>query len=176
VVNNFPGRYPTEDWEATYFSVSSRGELRAHRVTLQVPRGLATVCARVKLGEPGCVYGVRRWGVALRPSALAALDFDPLLVATGGDDAALLSAMLAVTAFDLPGEFIIASPEHPFRLSGPDGHLRGSDVTWRSYLGALSFFVSGGRVNAAFIRLLMEAEPTYRQAVGICLAALAGTE
>jgi hypothetical protein len=125
------------------------------------PAGLRyAVCPRIRIGQPGCIYAVRRWGFALRPSALEAAGFDPTPLLTHGDDAEALGAILKAAAFDLPGEFILASPEHPFRLVAPDGTLRGSFTQWRTYLGALSFFASGGRVDAAFLRVWAEAEPS----------------
>lgn len=172
VVDNSAGAYLTEDWEVTYFSANRRGVLTARRVTVRVPTGLSEVCPRIRIGQPGCVYGVRRWGFALRPSALEAAGFDPTPLLTHSDDAEALRIMLQASAFELPGEFIIASPEHPLRLVAPDGTLRGSGMQWRTYLGALSFFASGGRVDASFIRFHAEAEASYRQAVDICLAAL----
>jgi hypothetical protein len=172
VVDNSHGAYPTEDWEATYFSVSQQGRLKAHRVTVRVPAGLAGVCPRVRVGQPGCVYGVRRWSFALRPSALDAAGLDPTQLLSGKDDAGALRAMLRAASFDLPGEFIIASPEHPFRLVAPDGMLRGSSTTWRTYLGALAFYASGGQVDADFVRFWAEAEESYRLAVEHCLTAL----
>jgi hypothetical protein len=172
VVDNSAGAYPTEVWEARYFDTDRRGTLTSRRVQVRVPEGLARSCDPIAEGQPGCVYAVRRWGFALRPSALVKAGFDPTpLLATGADDE-YLRAVLQAAAFDLPGEFIIASPEHPFLLAAGDGLLRGSSVTWRSYLGALSFFVSGGRVNASFIRFWAEAEASYRQAVEFCLQAL----
>jgi hypothetical protein len=175
VVDNSAGAYPTEGWEATYFSTSHRGALGAHRVTVRVPAGLAAVSPRVRIGQPGCVYGVRRWGFALRPSALETAGFDPTPLLTTGDDADALRIMLQAAAFDLPGEFIIASPEHPFRLTAPDGTLRGSSMLWRTYLGALSFFASDGQVDAAFIRFWAEADQSYYQAADFCLEALNAT-
>lgn len=173
VVDNSGGAYPTERWEATYFSTNRRGQLAARRVAVCVPVELAEVCPRVRIGQPGCVYAVRRWGFALRPSALAAAGFDPTPLLTTGDDADVLRVMLQAAAFELPGEFIIGSPQHPFRLVAPDGKLRGSGTQWRTYLGALSYFASNGQVDASFIRLWAEAEQTYHQAVDFCLAALA---
>jgi hypothetical protein len=171
IVDNSAGAYPTEDWETTFFRVSRRGALTAGRVTVRVPAGLARACPRIRIGQAGCVYAVRRWGFALRPSALEAAGFDPgPLLAT--EDGEALRAILEAAAFDLPGEFIIASPEHPFRLVAPDGLLRGSWTRWRTYLGALSFFASNGRVDAAFIRFWAEARDSYNQAVTLCLEAL----
>lgn len=172
IVDNSAGAYPTEDWEAVYFSTDRQGTLAEHRVTVRVPAGLGEVCPRVWIGQPGCVYGVRRWGFALRPSALEAAGFDPTPLLTSGDDADALRVMLQAASFELPGEFILASPEHPFQLKAADGTVRGSWTQWRTYLGALSFFVSGGQVDAAFIRFWAEAEQSYRQAVEICLAVL----
>jgi hypothetical protein len=175
VVDNSAGRYPTEAWEATYFSVSSRGTLAARRVTVRVPAGLSEVCPRIMIGQSGCVYAVRRWGFALRPSALEAGGFDPTALLSSGDDVDALQVMFQAAAFDLPGEFVIASPEHPFRLVAPDGTLRGSSMHWRTYLGALSFFVSGGEIDADLVRLWAEAEESYRLAVDLCLTALRAT-
>lgn len=167
VVDNSGGAYPTEVWEATYFSVGRQGALTAHRITVHVPAGLSAVCPPIRIGQTGCVYAVRRWGFALRPSALAAADF-----VQASDDHEYMRALFQAGAFDLPGEFIIASPEHPFRLVAPDHTLRGSSMQWRTYLGALAFFASGGQVDAAFIRFWAEAEPSYYQAVELCLAAI----
>lgn len=172
VVDNSAGAYATEDWQATYFCTDRLGALTAHRITVRVPAGLTEVCPRVRIGQPGCVYGVRRWGFALRPSALEAAGFDPSPLLTRGDDADVLRVILSAASFELPGEFILASPEHPFRLVAPDGTLRGSGTQWRTYLGALSFYASGGQVDASFVRFWAEAEESYHQAVQICLQAL----
>jgi hypothetical protein len=172
VIDNSAGVYPTEAWEATYFDTRRDGRLTAHRVTVRVPAGLEAICPRIQIGQGGCVYGVRRWGFALRPSALEAMGFDPASLTSNSGDAETLRAMLHAASFELPGEFVIASPEHPFRLVAPDGTLRGSWMRWRTYLGALSFFVSGGEVDADYIRFWAEAEESYHQAVEICLASL----
>jgi hypothetical protein len=172
VVDNSAGAYPTEGWEVTYFATSHIGQLLAYRVGVRLPVGLSAVCPRIELGHLGCVYAVRRWGFALRPSALEAAGFDPAGLLATGEDADLLRIMLQASAFDLPGEFVIASPEHPFRLVAPDGTLRGSSNRWRTYLGALSFFVSGGHVDASFLSFWAEAPESYQQAVDICLATL----
>ena len=172
VVDNSGGRYPTEEWEATYFSVSRHGALAARRVAVRVPAGLSQACPPIRIGQPGCIYAVRRWGFALRPSALETAGFDPTPLLTTGDDAEVLRVTLRAAAFDLPGEFILGSPEHPLRLVAPDGTLCGSGMQWRTYLGALSYFVSGGQVDASFIRFWAEAEQSYRQAVDLCLATL----
>jgi hypothetical protein len=176
VVDNSGGYYPTEEWETTYFSVSRQGALAARRVAVRVPAGLSQACPPIRIGQPGCIYAVRRWGFALRPSALEAAGFAPTLLLTTGDDAEVLRVTLQAAAFDLPGEFILGSPEHPLRLVAPDGKLRGSGMQWRTYLGALSYFVSGGQVDASFIRFWAEAEQSYRQAVDLCLATLQATD
>jgi len=41
-------------------------------------------------GQPGCVYAVRRWGFALRPSALVKAGFDPTPLLATDDDGELL--------------------------------------------------------------------------------------
>jgi len=172
VVDNSQGAYPIEGWEATYFSVSHVGELTAHRIVVRVPAGLSQACLPVPIGQPGCLYAVRRWGFALRPSALEAAGFDSLPLPAQVEDSDFLRRWFQASAYDLPGEFIIASPEHPFRLVGADGRLRGSSVQWRTYLGALAFFTSGGRIDADFVRFWAEAEASYQEAVNLCLAAL----
>jgi hypothetical protein len=172
VVDNSAGAYPTEDWQVTYFDVSHRGQLTAHRVAVRMPLGLSGVCPPIRIGQMGCIYAVRRWGFALRPSALAATGFDRTPLLTTGDDGEALHAIFRAASFDLPGEFVIASPEHPFRLVAPDGTLRGSSTQWRSYLGALSFYASGGRVDSSFIRFWVEARESYDLAVEQCLLAL----
>jgi len=112
---------------------------------------------------------VRRWGMACYPSLLEDIGFDPepLLGAQAeGNGSALLRIILEVTHFDLPGHFIIASDEHPFRLYAPDGTLKGSYTRWCTYLGALAYLVSGGKVSAGFLRLWQDAPATYAEAVG----------
>ncbi len=171
-VDNSAGKYPTESWEVAYSSVSHRGTLTAHRLAVRVPAGLDWVCPPIPLGQPGCIYAVRRWGFALRPSALGAAGFDPTPWLAVDDDAEWMEALFRAAAFELPGEFIIASPEHPFRLVASDGTLRGSSIQWRTYLGALAFFASGGLIDADLIRFWAEARESYHQAVDVCLAVI----
>jgi hypothetical protein len=172
IVDNSGGVYPTEGWEATYFSVDRQGSLTAQRIEVRIPAGVSQVCPRVLIGQSGCLYAVRRWGFALRPSALAAAGFDPTPRDGSSEDAEYMGMLFRAAAFDLPGEFIIASPEHPLRLVAPDGTLRGSSMGWRTYLGALAFFASDGQVDADFIRFWVEAQASYHQAVNACLAAI----
>lgn len=172
LIDNSAGLYPTDRWEVTYFTVSRLGALTARRIAVCVPAGLDRTCARILLGQAGCIYAVRRWGFALRPSALDAAGFDPLSWSRDGDDAELMQWFFRAAVFDLPGEFVIASPEHPFRLVAGDGTLRGSSVQWRTYLGALAFFASGGKVDADLVRFWAEARESYDQAVEVCLAAI----
>jgi hypothetical protein len=179
IANNFPGRYPTEDWLARYWAVSDRGELQAVEVTLQLPAGYAASVPAISVGYNGCIYKVRRWGVACYPSFLEDMEFDPYPLLTrdrrrfpGGDDQELLHIMLYVTHFDLPGGFVIASREHPFLLYDAGGVLKGSFVRWRSYVGALAYLATGGRVNTPFLHLQEEGGRLYDQAVGYLLQAL----
>lgn len=162
----------TEEWQAAYFSVDQRGALAEQRVPVHVPGGLARVCPPVPIGAAGCVYGVRRWGFILRPSALEAAGLDPTSLSSEGDDVSIVGAMLRAATYELPGEYIIASPEHPFRLLAHDGILRGGSTRWRTYLGALAFFASCGETDAPFIRFWAEAEDSYRVAVDHCLMSL----
>jgi len=75
VVNNFPGRYPTEDWRAQYWDVTESGSLVRREVTVQLPLGFGRVSPPVTMGQPGCIYAVRRWGLACRTSLLEAIPF-----------------------------------------------------------------------------------------------------
>ncbi len=101
--------------------------------------------------------------------------FERIMLPAESDDVSIMGAMLRAAAFELPGEYIIASPEHPFRLVAHDGIMRGSSTHWRTYLGALSFFASCGEIDAPFIRFWAEARTSYHQAVDHCLAVLKTT-
>jgi len=177
VINNLPGRYLTEDWRAYYWVVTEKGDVVDRRVTIQLPLGYTDVCPEVEIGEDGCIYRVRRWGVACYASFLEEMGFNPgLLVAqeciSGEEGQDILRGMIQATHFDLPGYFIIASHEHPFLLFDPEGTLKGSYTNWCTYLGALAWLVSGGKVNADF-ELLRITNPTlYREAADYLLSAL----
>ena len=179
VVNNYPGRYPTEDWQARYWTVTEGGDLQEGVVTVQLPRGCTTACLEIEIGQSGCVHRVRRWGFACYPSLLNEIGFDPAPLLThdrvrfpGGDDQELLQVMIGVTHFDLPGHFIIASQEHPFLLFDPQGLLKGSHTRWYTYLGALAYLASDGRVKASFQGLWGENERLYQEAIGFLRGAL----
>ncbi len=179
ILNNLPGLYPTENWKVIYWSVDEQGNLAQHQVIVQLPEGLADLCAPVPIGYNGCVQMVRRWGVAIYPSLLEDLAFDlDALVRSAPERYAdtpqgRLRAALDVTHFDLPGFFIIASDEHPLLMYAPDGALKGSYTRWRTYLGALAFLATDGQVNRGFLRLAREAQDTYREAIGYLQEALA---
>jgi hypothetical protein len=179
VVNNYPGRYPTEDWQARYWTVTEGGNLQERLVTVQLPQGCTAACLEVEVGQRGCVHRVRRWGFACYISLLEEIGFDPAPLLThdqerfpGGDDQELLQVMIGVTHFDLPGHFIIASQEHPFLLFDPQGALKGSHTRWYTYLGALAYLASDGRVKASFQQLWGENEGLYQEAVGFLQGAL----
>jgi hypothetical protein len=179
VVNNYPGRYPTEDWQARYWTVTERRDLQERVVTVQLPQGWTAACLKVEVSQSGCVHRVRRWGFACYASLLEEIGFDPAPLLThdrerfpGGDDQELLQVMIGLTHFDLPGHFIIASQEHPFLLFDPQGILKGSHTRWYTYLGALAYLASDGRVKASFQRLRSENERLYQEALGFLLEAL----
>jgi hypothetical protein len=179
VVNNYPGCYPTEDWQARYWTVTEEGDLQERVVTVQLPRSCAAACLEVEVGQSGCVHGVRRWGFACYVSLLEEIGFDLASLLThdrgrfpGGDDQEVLQVVMGVTHFDLPGHFVIASQEHPFLLFEPQGALKGSHIRWYTYLGALAYLASGGRVKAGFQRLWGENEGLYQEAVGLLRGAL----
>jgi hypothetical protein len=166
VVNNLTGRYPVEDWRTYYWSVDDDGNVRERYVTVQLPRGYADACPLVKWGEPGCVYHVRRWGLACRPSLLEAIGFDPAgLVRPDAPPSELLRICLEASHFDLPGGFIIADPDYALLLFDPAGDLKGSCISGISYLGALAWMATEGRVAADFQLMRREAPEFYQRAV-----------
>ncbi len=174
VINNFPGRYPVEDWRVYYWVVDSQGNLLDRHVTIQLPAGYSEACAQVSLGESGCIYKVRRWGLACYPSLLERIGFDPYPLLTrdperfpGGEDQELLHIYLAVTHFDLPGHFIIADPVYPLLLFDPQGDLKGSWLWGPTYAGALAWMASGGKVRATFEQVRRLEPDLYAEVVGI---------
>ena len=173
VINNYPGRYPTEDWTACYWTVGERGELTRRQVTVQLPRGFGQVCTPVTAGHPGCVRVVRRWGFGCYPEILNEIGFDvtPLL-SDPNDDTEWLTHYFGVVTFDLPGYFVIASPSHPFLLYDPGHTLKGSYTEWRTHLGALSYILGG--LDVGFVGLQVEDEALYQQALGYLLQAMRG--
>ena len=173
VLNNFPGRYPVEEWRAFYWAMDAGGRLDEHRATIQLPKGYSERWPAVRRGERGCIYRVTRWGLACYVSTLEDMGFEvaslfPLdrAMVSEGD---VLGAMIAVTHFDLPGHFVIASPAHALLLFGVDGKLRGSCVDWYTYLGALAWLRSGSRVKAPFLGLCQESPDLYGEALAYLL-------
>lgn len=179
VVNNFPGQYPTEDWRVFYWTVDAQGHLADRSVTLQFPAGYAAACPEVALGLPGCVYKVRRWGVACYPSILSEIDFDPAPLVTGdqerfpgGEGQELLHIYLHATHFDLPGHFVIADMVYPLLLFDPNGALKGSWQWGPTYLGALAWQVSGGKLGVDFELMRTTAPWLYERVANDLLRAL----
>ncbi len=173
VINNLPGLYPVEDWRVCYWTVGEDGALRERAVTLQLPAGYAHSCGPVRVGEAGCVLRVRRWGVGCRISLLERTGFDRLaILGPDAPDELLLEVCFASTHFDLPGGFVIADPEYPLLLFDPEGVLKGSSTWGISYLGALAYLVSGGRVASDFQRTRRTAPRLYRTAVAELLECL----
>jgi hypothetical protein len=168
VLNNYPDRYPTQDWMARYWTVSEAGELEPRQVTLQLPTGFSEPCMPVSVGYPGCVRVVRRWGFGCYPEILNEIDFDfRRLISDPEDDSEWLALYFGVVTFDLPGFFVIASPAHPFLLYDPAGQLKGSYTQWRTHLGALSYLVGG--LDASFVGLQIENDRLYQEALGYLL-------
>jgi hypothetical protein len=166
IANNLPGRYPVEDWRAYYWGLTDRQDPAERFITVQLPQGYADACQAVAWGEQGCIYHVRRWGLACRPSLLEAAGFDPTpLVGPEAPASALLRVYLEATHFDLPGGFVIADPDFPLLLFDPAGDLRGRCTTGISYLGALVWIATNGRIAADFQRLRREAPQFYDSAV-----------
>ncbi len=172
VVNNFAGRYPSEDWRARYWDVTEAGKLVQREVTVQLPRGFCRVSPPVKPGQPGCIHAVRRWGLACRTSLLEEIPFDPAAyLSIEATDEEVLHLIYGATWLDLPGYFIIASDEHPFYLYDPAGVLKGAYVDWCTYLGALTYLYTAGDVKGNFLRVWRESPALYRQALAEMQAA-----
>ena len=177
-INNLPGLYSTEDWVVHYWNVEPQGRLRSRQATIQLPAGYALACRPISIGENGCVHQVRRWGVQCYTAILQEIGFDPSQYlsqdaeGSPGTDGALVTILLQATHFDLPGYFIIASDQHPLLLFGPDGTLQGSHTRWYSYLGALAYIVSEGRVSRRFGRLYAANRTLHDEALHYLLQAL----
>lgn len=179
VFGNLPPDYPTEEWLAYYWSVNPRGELVSLKAPLRLPHGYSAACCEVEIGEEGCIDRVRRWGVACRMALLDEVGFEttPLIEQEGGnpeDAGRMLHWYMQATHFDLPGDFIIASDEHPFLLFAPNGMLAGSYIRWYTRLGASAYYASDGRVTGSFSRLWRDDRALYREALGYALEALGG--
>jgi len=176
VINNFPGAYRHEDWHVYYWTVDPQGELTDCQVTVQLPQGYAHASPEVEIGQRGCIQSVRRWGLTCYASLLEEIGFDPWpLLPWARDytdpDAALMHIMIEVTRFHLPGYFIIASEQHPLLLFDPSGTLKGSYDRWHTYLGALAWMASSGRVNSQF-EIMRTTNPTLYWESVTCLRQL----
>jgi hypothetical protein len=179
VINNFPGAYPHEDWCVHYWTVNPRGELAAHQVTVQLPQGYSEACSEVDIGQQGCVCNVRRWGLTCYPSLLEEIGFDPwpllpLVRGHGDPGATLMHIMIQATRFDLPGHFTIASEQYPLLLFDPTGTLKGSYDRWQTYLGALAWLASEGRVNSQFELLRTTNPRLYQESMAYLRQMLSG--
>jgi hypothetical protein len=172
VVNNFPGRYPVEDWRVQYWDVTEARSLVRQEVTIQFPLGFSQVSPLVTIGQQGCIHAVRRWGLACRTSLLEQIPFDTFAyLSPEATDDEVLRLMYGATWFDLPGHFIIASDEHPLYLYDPAGVLKGTCVDWFTYLAALTYLFTDGKVTANFILTFRDSPSLYRQALEEILAA-----
>jgi hypothetical protein len=156
IVENLPNLFSVEEWRAFYWTLEPDGNLSTAHAILHLPRGTGQMTPRVTIGENGIVEHVRRWGVTLRGAFVQeiGLDLDALLTHDrarfSSDDAEALHLMTLLTHFDLPGDFIIASDEHPFLLFDPEGDLKGSDTHWFTQAGALAYLVSDGQIKISF--------------------------
>ncbi len=179
IINNLPGRYPTEDWHAYYWDVNAGGELRDRHCIIQLPADSGTRQPMVSIGDAGVVLKVRRWGVTISSALFETVAFDPLDYLThdaasypGGDDEEIVDVVMRAANFDLPGEFIIASDEHPFLLFDPSGELKGSHSKSHSYLGALAYYVTKGGNTATFNTMRHFDRALYERAVETMLREL----
>lgn len=156
VVENLPNQFPVEEWRAFYWTLEPDGNLTTGNAAIHLPRGLGAVTPTVSICEKGIIEHTRRWGVTLRGGYIQALDFDLDALLTHdrarfvSDDAEALHLITLLTHFDLPGNFIIASDEHPFLLFDPEGDLKGSDTRWFTHAGALAYLVSDGEIKISF--------------------------
>ena len=179
VINNLPGRYATEDWHSYYWDAGPSGDLRDRHCVIQLPLDSGAHLPAVAIGEPGVVLKVRRWGVTISSSLFETVAFDPQAYLThdaaqypGGDDEEVVDIVMRAANFDLPGEFIIASDEHPFLLFDPSGALKGSHVKGHSYLGALAYYVTKGSNTATFNTMRLLDRDLYDRAVQTMLREL----
>lgn len=176
VINNYPGRYPSEDWRAQYWDVTEAGTLVQREVTVQLPLGFSRLSPPVTIGQPGCIHAVRRWGLACRTSLLEDLLFNPFAyLSPEATDEEALRLMYGATWFDMPGYFIIASDEHPFYLHDPAGTLKGAYVDWCTFLGALTYLYTDGDVRGDFLQISRESPSLYRQSLAEIQAAWKAT-
>ncbi|MBI5876300.1 MAG: hypothetical protein HZB53_01510 [Chloroflexi bacterium] len=178
VINNLPGRFPTEDWHTHYWDASATGELRDRHCVIQLPRGSGAPLPEVAIGADGVIKRVRRWGVTISSRLFDGVEFDPQAYLTHdsaryrGDDEELVDVVMRAANFDLPGDFVLSSDEHPFLLFDPSGLLKGSYTKGHAYLGALAFFVSGGTNTATFNTMRHLDRELYDRAVQTMLAEL----
>jgi len=177
-INNLPGLYPTEDWVVYYWDVEPQAELRSRRAVIQLPHGYADACPEVWIGGSGCVHNVRRWGVQCYTRILQDIGFDPSIYLAHdveqfpSSEDEVISILINATHFDLPAHFVIASVQHPLLLFDPQGILKGSYTRWHTYLGALAYMFSNGKVNGYFGRLHAENRALYNEALTYVLQAL----
>ncbi|MBI4785635.1 MAG: hypothetical protein HY782_01120 [Chloroflexi bacterium] len=156
VADNLPNLVPVEEWRALYWTMDPEGRLAEGRADLHVLQGVAAVTRPIRIGENGVIENVRRWGVMLRGGVLETIGFDPTPFLTHdhdrfpSDDAEALYLVTALTHFDLPGFFILASEEYPFLLFDPGGDLKGSYTNWYTHAGALAYHVTNGRLATSF--------------------------
>ncbi len=169
VAENLPNLYPVEEWRAFYWIMNREGELEDARAILRLPRGVGAVSRQVRIGQPGVIENVRRWGVALRGGILEDIGFDPTPILShdrtrfATDDAEALHVITNMTHFDLPGFFLLASEEHPFLLFDPTGTLKGTYTRWYTHAGALTFLVSDGKVTTSFGLTWQEDRELYQR-------------
>lgn len=169
IAENLPHRFPVEEWRAIYWTLEPDGTLATAHAVMHLPQGTSRVSPRVFIGEPGMVEHVRRWGVALRGAFVQEieLDLDALLshdrARFSSDDAEALHLMTLLTHFDLPGQFIIASDEHPFLLFDPEGDLKGSETHWFTQAGALAYLISDGQIKISFELIWHQDKALYQQ-------------
>jgi hypothetical protein len=105
---------------------------------------------------------VRRWGLACLPSLLEEIGLDPAPLAdSDASPSEFVRVYLMATHFDLPGGFIIADPDYALLLFDPAGTLKGACINGISYLGALAWMATGGRVAADFQQVRRDAPEFY---------------
>ena len=118
--------YRVEEWKMDYFSVEADESVQRMKASCYLPRGFeqAYVNHAIDSSPAGPVKRVHAWGVEFDQVYLdwcADYVLKRCAKARGPGEAASWDAQ--AVNWDLPGNFVLASKEHPFRAGGPSGRI-----------------------------------------------------